>query len=25
VSMPIKINEIDGGAGKMVKGGTMAK
>lgn len=25
VSMPIQINEIDGGAGKMVKAGTMAK
>jgi len=25
VSMPIQINEVDGGAGKMVKAGTMAK
>jgi hypothetical protein len=25
VSMPIQINEIDGAAGKMVKGGTLAK
>jgi branched-chain amino acid transport system substrate-binding protein len=25
VSMPIQINEIDGAAGKLVKGGTMAK
>jgi branched-chain amino acid transport system substrate-binding protein len=25
VSMPIQINEIDGGAGKLVKGGTLAK
>ena len=25
VSMPIQINEVDGGAGKMVKAGVMAK
>ena len=25
VSMPIQINEVDGGAGKLVKAGTMAK